>query len=225
MSEQTIATLVKYNQWYIPADSETYKILVTLGMSSTQLHEDMIGVLKLMCSKRNIVLKGRKFRKVLAEFQETIEQFWTKQKHRTAAFDNGRWVFRANKTAYAKAKKKGAGLLENKLRRFFERWGIDADFAFSENAGSSLKLVVDFKKRKGIPVIPIDVVAEEQEHALTIGNHRIKLAQDRRFLYFEIQTKCGSEWKRILFSRARHEDVSDPRLFIGSLIESYSRGD
>ena len=222
MPEEKVVTLVKYNQWYIPADAQAYKILRELGLTSTQLHEDMLGVLKLMASKKGIVLQGRNFKRVLSEFVKTIESFWN-TKHRVAVMDNGRWTFRANKTAYEKAKKKSVGLLETKIRRFFERWGIDSEFTFTENEGSSLKLVVDFKKKKGIPVIAVTEVPEEQEKALTIGNHRIKLSQDRRFLYFEVLTKCGSEWKRILFSRARHEDVSDPGLFVGALIDSYSK--
>ncbi len=222
MADVTVLTLVKYHQWYIPATTADYKLTRTLGMCSTQLHEDTLGVIRLMCEKRGIELRGRKFQSVMSAFQESIEAFWEK-KHRQVVMNKSRWVFRANKTAYAKAKKKSVELLERKLRAFFERWGIDSEFTFTENEGSSLKLVVDFKKRQRLPVIPVKDIPEDTSKALTVGNHRIVTSQDRRFFYFEIQTKCGSEWKRILFSRARHEDISDPMDFVGSLIDSYSK--
>lgn len=220
-AELATATLVRYNQWFIPADAASYKLLCTIGITSTQFHEDMLGVIKLQCQKKNIALRGRKFNSVMQEFEDYIAEFWNK-KHRQAEIGKSRWIFRANKTAYEGAKKR-RGPLETKIRQFFERWGFDADFVFTENEGSSLKLVVDFKKRKAIPVITVADVPEENERTLTIGNHQIKLSQDRRFVYIEVLTKCGSDWKRVLFSRALHEEVSDPGLFIGALIESYSK--
>lgn len=217
-----VITLVKYNQWFIPSDTQSYNELRALGLGMTQMHEDMLGLLKLQCQKKGIILKGRMFKTVLGDFQSSVEKAWSKQ-HRVAVMNQGRWIFRANKTAYAKAKSKSVVRLEQKLQEFFERWGISSEFTFTENEGKSLKLVVDFKKRTNIPLIPVDDLPEDQECALTMNNHRLVISQDRRFVYYKFQTKKGSEWAEVVSSRSRHEDVSDPSLFIGQLIQSYSK--
>lgn len=225
MGEEKVIKLVKQRSYFIPADAKSYRLLCDFGMASTRIHEDIIQTVKDVVSKQGYTLRASHFRKVYNEFFDQLQAAWESQPGRNFSLNKDRLILKARQKAYAQARKHALPRAEARLRAFLERWGYVGDFAFSEKAGLSLRLVVDLRKDVNPPVIKMKAQRTEEQRTLVVGRHRLKFSQDPKFFYVEVEAKAGDTWVRKDFFQALHNEVSDPKFLIGSLIDSYSRAD
>lgn len=212
----------KNRQWYIPFDADSYRRLVEIGITSTQIHEDMIPIIKLAAEKKNYVLTGTNYRPLEDEFIDKIIRAWSRHEGRSARAKKNQLILRANAKAFSRAKSKGIPRAEQALRRFFERWGLDAEFTYSEKEGERLRLVVQWVKRDTKPIIDVLPQIEDQYTYLELGLHRIRASHTKKYLYLDFQSKQGSGWANVRTWRVKSDDVADTSRFIGMLIASQS---
>lgn len=215
---QSEVRLVKYRRWYIPADAESYQTLVGLGMASTQIHEDMIPALKLVCKKNKIVLKGRTFKSVQDEFLETLIPRWERPGRRIQ-IRKGRITLSASGKGYRKGKKFGIPRSRNLIAKFCERWGITLTISVTENEGKSIRLVADFSKEDRAPVIDIIPLAEDNPVVLDFGRHRLRFAQDGKYLVSYWELKGADDWSVLRTFRTLPSEMADPTNFVAALLD------
>lgn len=151
MPREKIVRFTKIKQWYIPADAESYRMLHRCRITAVRHHEDVLPTLRLLTRKRNLVCELVPFNELYSEFMDKVTYAWTKVPGRRVQASHGLLVFESK--ASPAQTLKVCPRLEACLRRFFRRWGFNADFEFSQTA-TRTKLVVTFAWDKDkLPVI------------------------------------------------------------------------
>lgn len=221
-----VIRLVKIKQWYVPYSGNDYIALVGLGVTSTKIHEDLIDSVKLVASKKGLVIRGRHFQNVLDSFLESIETQWFRHPYRTAKFTKKRLKFATTKAeAFKRAKTKSIPSIELKLRDFFQRWGLGSEFVYSEHREQA-QLVVDYWiSDQRMPVIPVksDPVVDNKA-TLELGSHRLVVWVDKHRLYWELNVKSGLEWAPKTSGTCSRDEVSNPHALLGVLVNATTGG-
>ena len=215
---QSEVTLVKHRRWYIPADAESYEILRGLGMASTQIHEDLIGALKMVCKKKKVVLKGRPFKIVQEEFLDNLIPKWERPGRRIIIKRN-RVILSASGKGYEKGRKFGIPKSKEAIQKFCDRWGLSVEITISENEGRSIKLVADFVKGSRAPVIDVQPLGEDKPTVLDFGRHRIRIVREGRFLLTHLELKSADDWQIIRTCRSLPQEMADPTAFMTAVLD------
>lgn len=161
---KTVIRFTKIRQWYIPADTETYKVLHKLKLVEVRYHEDFFPTLQLVLRPNGIRAQYVDFKtEILRDFLEKVATRWTANPKRTLRATPTVLRFEARMPAAVHLDENGNKprsplevfpRVEECLRRFFRRWGYSYEFEFSQSP-TRAKLVVSFAlDREKIPVIP-----------------------------------------------------------------------
>lgn len=220
-----VILLVKYKQFFIPADAAAYRALTVLKMPATRIHEDLIPIIKDAAVRHGYELRGKRWTAVTAKAEKKLSDFWTGlHENCVVEFRSRQWVFSTNKpAAYTKAR---AALpkLEAAIRDFLNRWGFKGEFIPSESR-ERLKLVVTFRmdiQRMPEVVMRKDVAAIEPT-TLTFGFNRIHVRVDGKYWNWTLEQATGSTWTERFASRCLINEVGDPSTFVKALIEVNAR--
>ncbi len=223
----TVIKLVKHKSWYMPADAQAYTHLVSLGITSTRLHEDQMEIIKHVAKLKGFSIRGKHFESVFDEFTDELYKRWMRFPHRNVKFKKSSMVFNTtDAAAFRRAKNKSIPIIETKIRDFFQRWGFIGEFKFSENH-DKVKLVVDYSfsaSRK--PVIKLKEDPKEvTKTILNLGQNRLVLWRDGKYLHWELEVQAADEWKPRTKGQCLHTEVSDPTASILLLLRSLDESD
>lgn len=216
-------SLVRYRQWFIPANAKSYKKLVKIGFPSTRIHEDSVGVLKLLLQKHELKAKIYKWQKILREFYEMISTEWKSIDYRDSEFSSKRLLFFTTKKSGRDYALKDANKIKERIDKFFRRYGFSIEITISELRGI-VKVSADFTwSEHRPPIIPVDVPAiETKQNILQMGFHRLLVSHDKKFFYWTLEIKSGDNWCRVTSSKCLLEQVTDPLPLISTLMSVYN---
>lgn len=223
----TVIPLVKYKQWYMPADAQAYQQLVDLGIPSTRIHEDQMEIIKLVAGRRGFVFRAKHFDSVFDAFTDDLHARWMRFPHRNAKFKKTRMVFSTtDAAAFKRAKNKSVPIIERKLREFFQRWGFIGDFKYSENH-DKVRLVVEYAfSSNRRPVVQLKEDAKEvTKTILNLGMNRLIFWRDAKYLHWEIEVKAADEWFPRTKGQCLHKEMSDPTATVILLMRSLDETD
>jgi len=213
-----ILRLVKHKTWFIPGNAATYKTLTALGFPTTRIHEDAIGILKLVLSKKGIQARVEPFSAIRDKFYDAAGEWWHAKGGR-AQIKQTTLSFRIESSD---PNRKLCEKLKDKISEFRDRWGLCGDVTISE-LKNTLKVHFEIGKAIRNPMLRTKVKAEQEKRAiLELGNFRISTATDSQFFFWRVEVKCGSEWKHQFQSKCLLTEVSDPAAFLGNLMIAFN---
>jgi hypothetical protein len=223
-------TLIK--QWYIPADTKSYKLLRKLGVPLTQMHKDFLPTLKLLLQNHDIRAKAVKFHdEILNPFLDEVGQTWLKKHPGLKCTIQARtMVFEGDAESLAVARET-VPKLETALRKFFSRWGYRSTFEYSELKGRCKYSVEYWFDPERQPIIVLENEAQDlPKVSLKLGNLRLQFAFDdpkgkvvetRRpnqerpdkhvqvgYVHVTVESKQGGNYTAIQSTRCTYSEVS-----------------
>lgn len=182
--------LTKVKEWLIPADAESYKVLVKVGVPLVRMHMDMWPTIKVLLTKKKIKAEPVNFvDDIYDPFMERVGTEWKKGNFFDCTLTSKELVFETTKkTAYKKALAR-IPALEACLRRFFDRWGYAATFIMDEHRGK-IQYRVQYKHSQDkLPVIPLETPPE------AIPETKIQFGFTR--LIFKFNDRNGQKTHRV----------------------------
>lgn len=175
MSENTqpqVIHFVKIRSWYIPADAESYRILVDLKVPLVKLHQDLIPTLQLATKPKGIRAKATPFKDIQIEFLDRIGETWLKQPGRKCSLGEKESRFSAPAN---RKNRKAIDSLDRIYQGFCARWGFSYHPIFSETP-KDLKLVLRYKfDPERNPIVPSVVPVEKPVFEIELGFTRIRI--------------------------------------------------
>jgi hypothetical protein len=218
---------VKIKSWYIPGDSDTYKILRELGIPLLKIHSDFIPTLEIQARPRGIRAKVSHFTNVRDALLDRLGLAWKKKPGRNCSLNDHRLIFTAkpsdeSREAFAK--------VETIFHKFCVRWGHSFDSTFSE-APTKLKLVMDYKfDPNRNPLITVEDSVTKEDLELVLGFTKIKLTFQTKsgevtrmrgcispVTLLEIFTQAGSAWIPVHSATFADQNIGDPKQFLEAM--------
>jgi hypothetical protein len=228
--EPTIIRLTRIKQFYIPADTDSYKVLVKLGVPFTKIPVDFLGTLKLLTDNHNVRGAEVPFREdILEPFKDKIARAWTK-KYGKCLITSKEMSFKTTKPEILEDAKKAVEKLEDLLRQFFNRWSYKVSFEYSEARGRlHFHVKYWFDPDKG-PVIPLETdPVELQPVQLRFGFTRITLKFDQQqnegsrsenigYVHIQVEVSQGGKFSTIHSSRCTYSQISSVKPMLLALM-------
>lgn len=214
--------LVRLKTWFIPADRESYQLLVDLGFPTTKIREESRGPLSLILKKKQIDVSVVKFKDIRDKFFNAVADAWLKHPGRLATVGVTSLTLETKKKSALDKAMKSLPKYKSKIEQWAERWGMHVTMTESELRGM-LKLRIDFSVSERAPVIRLkSSVTDEPQQILEFGNHRLLVSTSSQFFHWRLEAKAGTAWKHVTGSKSLLTEMTDPTKFIGSLLTAYN---
>ncbi len=219
-NSETVITLTKIKQWYLPVDAESYMVLRDAGVPLVRIHENFIPTLGLL-TKKKIRARTVDFNEtILHPYLDNLGAVWQKREHRKAMINNSVLRFETTHASVYEKSKQSLDKLESSLRRFFTRWGYSAVFETSESRGK-LRLHVSYKHDSTrLPIIPlIEDPTSLPVIRIDIGFVRISMTLGEKEVETNISIASGPKWTSIQTSRCLYSQITDVRPMVSALMQ------
>lgn len=220
----TTLILVKNRDWYIPANTKSYKILVKLGFPVTRLHKDSKAILLLQMKKHKVSVRVVPFSEVLKKFQDSLALTWKTNELRDAKMRARSIEIYVTKRKETVEAKKDLEEVKLKVDRFLRRWGLAGEAIYSEARGLS-KLYADITFSTHRP--PVLQVAKDpqqvKKNIVELGNFRLMSLVDGKMFHWWLEVKTGPKWALVKYSKCLLTEITDPTGLISDLIVGYNK--
>jgi hypothetical protein len=219
--EPTIIRLTRLKQWYIPADTETYLTLRSVGIPLLRIHRDFLPTVGLLTKKHNIKAKEVNFKdKILDPFLDKVGSSWLRKDNRRCEITATTMRFDAVRPESFEEAKETIPKLQKILEDFFARWGYGCRFDLSQ-VKTRIRLNVEYwLDPEKLPVIPIEEdVAAIEPIRLKFGFTRISISFGARFVDTLIEVSQGGVFKPLHSSRCLYSQISSVKPLIVALCD------
>lgn len=225
MDNPEVILLVKYKQFFIPADVKSYRALCSLNMPVTRINEDLIPLIKDHAVRRGYELRGQKWSSVVARATKKLEKYWTEtHPNCVVEFRKRQWIFSTNKAAAYDQARVALPKLEKAIRDFLNRWGFSGEFVPSESR-ERLKLSVTYRMDLSrMPAVEVRKDIEDIEPLVfTFGFNRLSIRQEKRSLKWVLEQQSGNAWIQRFSSTCLPSEIGDPSALVKMLLELSAR--
>lgn len=205
--------------YYIPANSRTYKELVKLGLPNTRILEETRAALSLVLRKKNIQASMVPYRLVRDKFHARLRDMWTGP-GLTCTFKGHAVTLNARPDSYSE---KTLARVEKLLYNYAYRWGLNPNVTITTTKKGRVKIYADLKPSKlRIPVITVskDVVSQEKQELL-LGSHRLLTLVQGRFLYWWLEAKTGPSFVPLTYGKCLLSEVGGQYEHIRNILSSF----
>lgn len=224
--EPKLVKLTKIKQWYMPADTLSYKRLRKAGVPLLRFHEDMLSVVAMIAKRKNIHAELVSFKEtILHPFMDRISDEWRKLHEDTAVKIDSKAIRLS--TTHSDASESVEPVIEDLrqcIARFFERWGFNFDFEASVKRGKHLIHIDYWFADSKLPVIHLeDDPAEQQTFELELGFLKLSFTTDDKYLNTTVHVSQGGIWSVFYTSRCLYSQVANVNDMLQGLFDLSQR--
>lgn len=219
--EIKVVRFTKIKQWYLPVSAEDYNTLMEYNIAATRIHRTFMPTLDMLNSPiKRIQTELVDFNEeILNPYLDRLGAAWQKKEHRKALLKPSTLTFESNHPSLLAESKLNFDKIQVTLERFFQRWGYDYSFEYSEKRGKS-KLHVKYKfETNKMPIISlVEDPTSLPVLALELGFLRITFTLGAREVETNVAVLAGSEWRSMHTSRCLYSQISDVRPMMRGLM-------
>lgn len=213
-----VIKLTRIKQYYYPVDSDSYKILRSVGLPMTRIHVNFMPTVQMITRPQHIRGIEVDFKnEIFNPFLDKLGTVWNSKKWRKSTLTSS--VLKFESSDQLKESKVGIDKLEAVLRRFFSRWGFTSVFEYSEVRGKcKLHVVYKFDVNKQ-PLVPLsEDVTSLPAVQWVIGFVRLTLTMGERHVETQFALKAADNWTNLYTSKCLYSEVADVRPMLATLM-------
>lgn len=178
------------NKYLIPYTPEDYIFLAKKSIRTTRVSKNFLPTLKYICQGTEV--EEILWKDIFLKAIDKTKNFWIKRDKCTFGYEKDNFKLSGPKT---EENKKALSNIEISWRKFFNRWGLNSEFLFSETTTKvTLSVIFEFSEDR-MPEISLEGEDVSIEPAiLEFPFTRFKLSLGERYFELTQEDKVGGNW-------------------------------